>query len=78
MIPAALIILLIRSSFQGIDLFPDASCSTASDHYFYADLSYLVQKVMGKYANSTGLKMVLWAIAIVVTALNIGLFVTGF
>lgn len=28
---------------------------------------------MGKYANSTGLKMVLWAIAIVVTALNIGL-----
>lgn len=33
---------------------------------------------MGKYANSMGLKMVLWAIAIVVTALNIGLFVTGF
>ena len=28
---------------------------------------------MGKYANSTGLKMVLWVIAIVVTALNIGL-----
>lgn len=36
------------------------------------------KKVMGKYANSTGLKIVLWAIAIVVTALNIGLFVTGF
>lgn len=48
MVPAALIILLIRSPFQGLIYFPDASCSTASDHYFTADLSYLVQKSDGK------------------------------
>jgi len=78
MIPAALIILLIRSPFQGL-IYSQMLLAVQLPITIFMQI-YLTssKKVMGKYANSTGLKMVLWAIAIVVTALNIGLFVTGF
>ena len=78
MIPAALIILLIRSPFQGL-IYSQMLLAVQLPITIFTQI-YLTssKKVMGKYANSTGLKMVLWAIAIVVTALNIGLFVTGF
>ena len=33
---------------------------------------------MGKYTNSKRLNIVLWITALIVTFLNIGLFVTGF
>ena len=76
MIPAALIILLIRS--QGL-IYSQMLLAVQLPITIFTQI-YLTssKKVMGRYANSTGLKMVLWAIAIVVTALNIGLFVTGF
>ena len=78
MVPAALIILLIRSPFQGL-IYSQMLLAVQLPITIFTQI-YLTssKKVMGKYANSTGLKMVLWAIAIVVTALNIGLFVTGF
>ena len=78
MIPAALIILLIRSPFQGL-IYSQMLLAVQLPITIFTQI-YLTssKKVMGKYANSTGLKMVLWVIAIVVTALNIGLFVTGF
>ena len=78
MIPAALIILLIRSPFQGL-IYSQMLLAVQLPITIFTQI-YLTssKKVMGKYANSTGLKMVLWAIAIVVTALNIGLFVMGF
>ena len=78
MIPAALIILLIRSPFQGL-IYSQMLLAVQLPITIFTQI-YLTssKKVMGKYANSTGLKIVLWAIAIVVTALNIGLFVTGF
>ena len=78
MIPAALIILLIRSPFQGL-IYSQMLLAVQLPITIFTQI-YLTssKKVMGRYANSTGLKMVLWAIAIVVTALNIGLFVTGF
>ena len=78
MIPAALIILLIGSPFQGL-IYSQLLLAVQLPITIFTQI-YLTssKKVMGKYANSTGLKMVLWAIAIVVTALNIGLFVTGF
>ena len=78
MIPAALIILLIRSPFQGL-IYSQMLLAVQLPITIFTQI-YLTssKKVMGKYANSMGLKMVLWAIAIVVTALNIGLFVTGF
>lgn len=78
MIPAAFIILLIRSPFQGL-IYSQMLLAVQLPITIFTQI-YLTssKKVMGKYANSTGLKMVLWAIAIVVTALNIGLFVMGF
>lgn len=77
MIPAALIILLIRSPFQGL-IYSQMLLAVQLPITIFTQI-YLTssKKVMGKYANSTGLKMVLWAIAIVVTALNIGLFCDG-
>ena len=70
---------LLLSDFEGPEI------TLRADYYIKLPITIFTQiyltsskKVMGKYANSTGLKMVLWAVAIVVTALNIGLFVTGF
>mgnify|MGYP000806140230 CR=1 FL=1 len=69
MIPAALIILLIRSPFQGL-IYSQMLLAVQLPITIFTQI-YLTssKKVMGKYANSTGLKMVLWAIAIVVLSL---------
>ena len=78
MVPATLLILVIRSPFQGL-IYSQMLLAVQLPITIFTQI-YLTssKKVMGKYANSPGLKLVLWTIAIVVTVLNIGLFVTGF
>ncbi len=78
MVPAALVILLIESPFQGL-IYSQMLLAVQLPVTIFTQI-YLTssRKVMGKYANSTRLKIVLGTIAVLVTALNIGLFVTGF
>lgn len=77
MVPAALVILLIESPFQGL-IYSQMLLAVQLPITIFTQI-YLTssRKVMGKYANSTQLKIVLWAIAVLVTALNVGLFTTG-
>ena len=76
MIPAALIILLIRSPFDGL-IYSQMLLGMQLPITIFTQI-YLTssKKVMGKYANSMRLKITLWCIAVIVTLLNIGLLVT--
>lgn len=77
MIPAMLIILVIRSPFDGLiysQMFLGMQLPITIFTQIYLTSS---RKVMGKYANSTRLKVVLWSISAIVTLLNIGLLITG-
>ena len=73
MIPAAAVILLIDSPFQGLLYSQMFLGMQLPDYGIYADLSDVLEKVMGKYANSLRLKIALFAIAVIVTLLNIAL-----
>lgn len=77
MIPAALIILLIDEPFQGL-IYSQMLLAVQLPITIFTQI-YLTssKKVMGKYANSKKLRVVLWMIALAVTALNIGLFVSS-
>lgn len=74
MIPAALIILLIDEPFQGL-IYSQMLLAVQLPITIFTQI-YLTssKKVMGKYANSKKLRVVLFIIAIAVTALNVGLF----
>lgn len=76
MIPAALIILLIHEPFQGL-IYSQMLLAVQLPITIFTQI-YLTssKKVMGKYANSKKLRVVLFIIAFAVTALNIGLFVS--
>lgn len=77
MLPAALIILVIRSPFDGLiwsQMFLGMQLPFTIFTQIYLTSS---RRVMGKYANSTGLKITLWIIAAIVTFLNIGLLISG-
>ena len=76
MIPAALIILLIKSPFDGL-VYSQMLLGIQLPITIFTQI-YLTssKKVMGKYANSSVLKIVLWIVALIVTALNIGLFIS--
>lgn len=76
MIPATLIIFLITSPFDGL-LYSQMLLSIQLPITIFT-LIYLTssKKVMGKYANSKLNKIVLWCIALIVTFLNIALFVS--
>lgn len=77
MIPAMLIILVIRSPFDGLiysQMFLGMQLPITIFTQIYLTSS---RKVMGKYANSTRLKIVLWSISAIVALLNIGLLITG-
>ena len=78
MIPAAVIILFIRSPFQGL-VYSQMLLAVQLPITIFTQI-YLTssKRVMGKYANSRRLNIVLWITALIVTFLNIGLFVTGF
>ena len=78
MVPAALIILLIKSPFDGLiysQMFLAIQLPITIFTQIYLTSS---KKVMGKYANSKQLKIILFTIALIVTFLNICLFATGF
>ncbi len=77
MVPAALVILFIREPFKGL-VYSQTFLAMQLPITIFTQI-YLTssKKVMGKYANSTKLKCVLWTIAIIVTLLNIGLLVTS-
>lgn len=78
MVPAALIILLIKSPFDGLiysQMFLAIQLPITIFTQIYLTSS---KKVMGKYANSKRLKIILFTIALIVTFLNICLFATGF
>lgn len=78
MIPATLIILLIKSPFDGLiysQMFLAVQLPITIFTQIYLTSS---KKVMGKYANLKRLKIILFMIALIVTFLNICLFVTGF
>lgn len=73
MIPAAAVILLIDSPFQGLlysQMFLGMQLPITVFTQIYLTSS---KKVMGKYANSLRLKIALFAIAVIVTLLNIAL-----
>ena len=73
MIPAAAVILLIDSPFQGLlysQMFLGMQLPITVFTQIYLTSS---KKVMGKYANSLRLKIALSAIAVIVTLLNIAL-----
>lgn len=76
MIPAAVIILFIKSPFDGL-VYSQMLLAIQLPITIFAQI-YLTssKKVMGKYANSLRLKITLWIIALLVTALNVMLFVS--
>ena len=76
MVPAALIILLIKSPFDGL-VYSQMLLGIQLPITIFTQI-YLTssKKVMGKYANSSVLKIVLWIVALIVTALNVGLFIS--
>ena len=78
MVPAALIIFLIQSPFDGL-IYSQMLLSIQLPITIFA-LIYLTssKKVMGCYANSKGGKIVLWAIGLIVTFLNIALLISAF
>ncbi len=78
MIPATLVIFLIRSPFDGL-IYSQMLLSVQLPITIFA-LVYLTssKKVMGKYANSKWGKVILWTIGLVVTGLNIVLLISSF
>ena len=76
MIPATAIIFLIASPFDGL-LYSQMLLSVQLPITIFA-LIYLTSSpgVMGKYANSRGNKVLLWAVGLIVTALNLALLVS--
>ena len=78
MIPATLIIFLIRSPFDGL-IYSQMLLSVQLPITIFA-LVYLTssKKVMGKYANSKLGKIILVTIGLVVTVLNIVLLISSF
>ena len=78
MIPAFLIILFIKDPFKGL-IYSQMLLSMQLPITIFTQI-YLTssKKVMGKYANSLGDKIVLWVIAVIVAGLNVALIVTGF
>jgi len=76
MVPAAMIILFISSPFQGL-IYSQMLLSIQLPVTIFTQI-YLTssKKVMGKYANSRLDKLLLWAIALAVTLLNIGLLIS--
>ena len=77
MVPAALLILLVRSPFDGL-IYSQMLLGMQLPITVFTQI-YLTSstRVMGKYANSTRLKVTLWTIAGIVTLLNAGLLVTS-
>ena len=77
MVPAALLILLVRSPFDGL-IYSQMLLGMQLPITVFTQI-YLTSstRVMGKYANSTSLKVTLWTIAGIVTLLNAGLLVTS-
>ena len=77
MVPAALLILLVRSPFDGL-IYSQMLLGMQLPITIFTQI-YLTSstRVMGKYANSTRLKVTLWTIAGIVTLLNAGLLVTS-
>ena len=75
MVPAALLILLVRSPFDGL-IYSQMLLGMQLPITVFTQI-YLTSstRVMGKYANSTRLKVTLWTIAGIVTLLNAGLLV---
>lgn len=78
MIPAFLIILFIKDPFKGL-IYSQMLLSMQLPITIFTQI-YLTssKKVMGKYANSLGDKIVLWVIGVIVAGLNAALIVTGF
>ena len=78
MVPAALIIFLIASPFDGL-IYSQMLLSIQLPITIFT-LIYLTssKKVMGKYANSKRNKVLLWCIALIVSFLNIALLVSYF
>ncbi len=78
MVPAALIIFLIASPFDGL-IYSQMLLSIQLPITIFT-LIYLTssKKVMGKYANSKCNKVLLWCIALIVSFLNIALLVSYF
>jgi len=76
MIPAAAIIFLITSPFQGL-IYSQMLLSIQLPITIFTQI-YLTssKKVMGKYANSKLDKVLLWCIAIIVTVLNVALLIS--
>lgn len=77
MVPVALLILLVRSPFDGL-IYSQMLLGMQLPITVFTQI-YLTSstRVMGKYANSTRLKVTLWTIAGIVTLLNAGLLVTS-
>ncbi|MCI2061923.1 MAG: Nramp family divalent metal transporter [Eubacteriaceae bacterium] len=78
MIPAVVIIMFVSSPFQGL-IYSQMLLSIQLPITVFAQI-YLTssKKVMGKYANSTKDKILLWVIAATVTALNVMLLISNF
>ena len=78
MVPAALIIFLIASPFDGL-IYSQMLLSIQLPITIFT-LIYLTssKKVMGKYANSKCNKVLLWCISLIVSFLNIALLVSYF
>jgi manganese transport protein len=78
MVPAALIIFLIASPFDGL-IYSQMLLSIQLPITIFT-LIYLTssKKVMGKYANSKRNRILLWCIALIVSYLNIALLVSYF
>lgn len=76
MIPATFIIFLIASPFEGL-IYSQMFLSIQLPITIFS-LIYLTssKKIMGKYANSTPKKVLLWTIGIIVTILNIALLIS--
>ena len=78
MIPAAFIIFFISSPFDGL-IYSQMLLSIQLPITIFS-LIYLTssKRVMGKYVNSKLTKILLWIIGIIVTILNIVLFISSF
>jgi manganese transport protein len=78
MVPAALVVLLISSPFDGL-VYSQMLLSVQLPITVFT-LVWLTssKRVMGKYANTTKNKILLWSIAAVVTILNVVLLVSLF
>jgi len=78
MVPATLIIFLIQSPFDGL-IYSQMLLSVQLPITIFTLITLTSsKKVMGKYANSKAGKIILWAIGLVVTFLNIALLISLF